>query len=72
MMGIIGLSLARLSLASRHAMAAGALQRAAGAAIIDDNTPAKPMWTSVLTLKLRGFFIARHKAHSHPAQEVAP
>lgn len=71
MMGIIGSTLTRPSLASCHTMAAGALQRAAGAANIDRNTPAKPMWTSVLTLKLRGFFIALTQGASHLAPEVA-
>ena len=34
------------------------LRRSGYIAIIPSNTPAKPMWTSVLTLKSRGFFIA--------------
>ncbi|PMR72076.1 hypothetical protein C1H69_22090 [Billgrantia endophytica] len=71
MMRLIELTLAHPPLASRHASAAGALQRAAGATTIAINTPAKPMWTSVLTLKLRGFFIVRDKTRGHPSQEMA-
>ncbi|MCW4151015.1 hypothetical protein OM427_15895 [Halomonas sp. 18H] len=42
---------------SRHC-AAGRLPNATSAAIVAANTPAKPMWTSVLMLKLRGFSFA--------------
>lgn len=35
-----------------------ALQGSVDSVIVPGNTPAKPMWTSLLTLKSRGFFIA--------------
>lgn len=63
---------ARFHSASRHELIVSALQHAVGTANIDFNTPAKPMWTSVLTLKLRGFFIALAQGSGHLAPEAAP
>ncbi len=40
-----------------------ALHSSGDIASITGNTPAKPMWTSVLTLKSSGFFIACRSPH---------
>ncbi|OUE45523.1 hypothetical protein BZY95_03570 [Billgrantia desiderata SP1] len=49
----------------------GTLHPDIGTPRIGLNTPAKPMWTPVLTLKLRGFFIALMQGSSHLVPAVA-
>lgn len=49
----------------------GPLRHTHAATNIAVNTPAKPMWTPVLKLKLRGFFIAPMPGQRHLQSEVA-